>query len=197
MTAAILAACGCWVGRVRSSQDVKKCSYENIVVEGLMRKAQVAMGLNPDSHSHLPERAAELPLCVWLEGHITREFQYQGWRGEPWMVKSSALAFVWPIWNRSWPNAKWVVVRRDTVGLVRSVMSTWSMTGRSGAEAWMEWAEWHDRELSRLESEVKYAHELWPTKFCSQGDFREVQMLVETVGLKWNAEAVRELFKKT
>lgn len=195
MTAAILAACGCWVGRVANSGDVRKCSYENIIVSDIMRKAKLAMGLNPDSHAKLPSQAATMPLCIWLEGWLSREFSYQGHRGEPWLVKSSSLVLVWPIWARSWPNAKWVIVRRDNVGLVRAAMTTHTMFGRSGAEAWLEWAEWYERELNALEEGVQYKQTVWPTKFAAQKDFREIKKVVAKLKLEWNDVAVTKLFE--
>lgn len=88
----------------------------------------------------------------WLTGRAARPF----WRGQDthpagfgW--KDPRTSITWPVWHRLFPNASWVVVRRDDAGVVASLSTR---TRRiHGEGVWHSWRTLDSHRCSTLHDE--------------------------------------------
>ena len=191
MTAAVFHANGAFGGRMRSTFNLDRCPFESMVVSDLLNKQCSHIGIDPSVHGQLPKEVVDFNLS-WLTGWLTREFSYQGLKEQVWFVKNSKLLFFWRMWNNAFPNARWILVRRDPKEVATACVRTYTMTGRTQYEEWLEWAEWYGRQMDEVKSVVGRSFEVWPEKMFKR-DFKEIRTAVESCGLEWNQLVVDQL----
>lgn len=137
----------------------------------------------------------------------TADLHELGWRGrvestfeglglspdQPWVVRSRAVALMWREWNRAWPDAKWIFVRRTPEDIAMSCLRTGYMTMFSDYGAWLAWAkEWRNL-LDQIENGVDGdSLSVWPGVWLA-GDLQALRETMEWAGLAWNLQAVTEL----
>jgi len=108
-----------------------------------------------------------------------------------WAFKNYRIALMWRQWAKAFPNAHWVLVRRDQADLANSCIKTGYMKQFSSIGDWVDWAEGWSHLLDDIESNVQErVHRIWPFKFF-QEDFSQARAAVEAAGLIWNDLAVR------
>jgi len=118
-------------------------------------------------------------------------------RDRPWFFKGAKLCLIWTQWAEAFPDARWVLVRRDASDIARSCMRTGFMRKRHTVESWVEWVRYHeDRFLEMTGGGVRHIREVWPCKFIG-GDFDEVESVVKWLGLGWRPGAVRRFLDPT
>lgn len=131
---------------------------------------------------------------------ISRILSDQGYTGlVPWLYKSHRIAQIWPIWDKAYPNAKWIIVRRRTGDIIQSCLKTGFMQAYTDQVGWLGWI--HDQEKLFVEMIEKGCNckVVWPERMAS-GDFEQMQEVIEWLGLDWNPQiqkAIEPLFEKS
>lgn len=132
---------------------------------------------------------------------ILKDEKYSG--QEPWMYKSSNLCQLWKIWNQSYPNAKWVIVRRKPSDIVYSCLKTTYMNGFSSEkiqkeigvgserEAWLWWVRQHEQMFQEMVAAGLNIRVVWPEDLVD-GDYESVKEILGWVGLPFNEEMLRK-----
>jgi hypothetical protein len=106
---------------------------------------------------------------------------------EPRAYKDAKLTLVWPVWHDAFPEATWVLVRRDKERIVDSCLRTafmWSYSERLG---WRQWVEAHERRFARMRKHLHLVEVWTDTVVDDPGAFFPV---AEICGLPMNLEAV-------
>ncbi len=115
----------------------------------------------------------------------------------PWFIKVCKACLIWPVFEKAFPEAKWVIIRRKKEDIITSCLNTSFMRKRRTRE---EWAEWVDHHVSRFDEMKKFmpdrTFEVWPTKMIN-GDLTEVKESIEWLGLDWNEDAIVEWIDKS
>lgn len=106
--------------------------------------------------------------------------------GTGWGYKDAKIILVWQIFHVAFPDALWVLVRRDSKDIVKSCIRTPFMKGRTYKAGWEEWVREHEIRMSDLRKSGAEVVEVWPDP-SSPGTFREA---VEACGLKWDPQTV-------
>jgi len=129
----------------------------------------------------------------------------------PWMVKSATLARMWPVWNRYYPDAKWLIVRRRTGDVIQSCIKTGYMGefkdpynvrfvgGTKEEDGWLWWIHQYENKFVEMVQAGLNHKIIWPDRMVS-GDYQQIQEMVEWLGLKWNEripEVINPLLKKS
>lgn len=117
----------------------------------------------------------------------------------PFMYKDSQIAQLWKLWNKAYPFAKWIIVRRRTGDILNSLHETAYMLRfksahnikRIGAsdekDAWLWWVhQYEDRFRDILEAELNYRI-VWPERM-RDGNFEQIKEVVDWCDLQWNDE---------
>lgn len=185
--AKVISYCGAFSGNVTEMQ-------ENRAIKNLVDSFYVhQLGIPSNGQNPLPNTKTLLIPPYWgrqVNDLIIRE-QYK--EQIPWMYKNARIAQIWPIWNGSYPNAKWVIVRRRTPDIVQSCLKTGFMKAFNRSEDWLCWVKVQEELFSEMVSAGINYKEVWPERMV-KGDFTQMQELIEWLGLEWN-EAIPNLVK--
>lgn len=195
MVSGIIDRCGAWGGAMSgATQHNKKGMYENAeirdtMVKPLLRELKVdPMGQNP-----LPDVKVfyAMDSTKWKERTL-RIIKSQGYTNEGlWMYKGAKACLIHPLWSRAFPNAKWVIVRRDDEDIIASCLRTGFMRAYKGREGWKKWVGTHLDRFAEMRGQGLCIVEVWPQKIID-GDFREIKNAVEWLGLEWNDKIIRD-----
>ena len=135
----------------------------------------------------------------------------EGWKGQDWMMKGSKIAQYWPIWHYSFPDAKWLIVRRRTGDVVQSCMKTGYMRQFKNPdvlrmkgfeleeEGWIWWVHQYEKKFIELIQVGANARIIWPERMVD-GDFSQIKETIEWLGLNWNnkiPEVITPLLEKS
>ena len=135
----------------------------------------------------------QLNIPVAWDKNIEEILQKDGYFGEtakmPWMYKSSRISQIWPIWNYSYPNAKWIIVRRRTGDIVQSCLKTGFMNAYSDQEGWLEWVHLHQDYFVDMINAGLNCKVVWPERMA-YGDYQQIYEMLEWLGLPWNDDII-------
>lgn len=185
IVAKIISMCGAYAGNVNSMQ-------ENIDIKKLMDwYYKEKLGISEKGQIPLP-KTSRLPDVSDLSISISNLLDKQGYnRSKPWLFKSSRIAQTWPIWNRTYPNAKYIIVRRRTGDIIQSCMKTGFMTAYDTQVGWLGWIHDHEKLFVEMIEKGCNCKIIWPERMAT-GDFAQMQETIEWLNLSWNLE-IKEL----
>lgn len=196
--AKILEHCGAYAGPCTNMMENKNMKH---IMDNYYRNH----GADPTGQFPLPSMDDLIVFDVWTQ--IVQE-QFGGIHGidTPWMYKSSRICQTWPLWNRAFPKAKWVVVRRRTGDILHSCVKTGYMKAfknpdiqkvvgaKNEVEGWLWWVHEHEARFREMIGpngmEVMF---VWPDRMVD-GDFHQIKEMVAWCGLPWQ-DSVEELVK--
>lgn len=187
MTAGILRCCGAYAGKVNEAFENEEINQT--VFDPYLR----FIGCDPKMLWPLPVYQNMKPLAGLIR-RIETNIKFQGYRHGAWLLKSSRIAVLWPLWMQNFPNAKWVIVRRKDDHIINSCMKTGYMREHKTAAGWQMWVDAYKKRFDDIHLARAYVREVWPSRFIN-GDLSEVQDVVRWLGLKWNGEAVHNFIK--
>jgi len=101
--------------------------------------------------------------------------------------KDAKILLTWEYWRRSFPYARWVLVRRETDAIVRSCLRAPFMKRRRTRADWTAWVEEHRQRMSDLRRSGADILEIWPDA-SRPYTFRD---LVMELGLEYDEERVK------
>lgn len=179
LTTAVLAKHGLNLGQVNSLN-------ENLAArEGIVKPYLRSIGADPLCQTKLPEM--EMVYESMNPKEWRKKITNAIGQAEPWGYKCAKAILFWPLWVEAFPDAKWVIVKRDTDSLLDCLERTPFMTGRQSREGWMDWIQTH---LFREEELRKNADTIsvFPRGFIDDPEaFRSV---AEFCGFRFNHHAV-------
>jgi glutamyl/glutaminyl-tRNA synthetase len=124
----------------------------------------------------------------------------------PFVYKDSGLIQIWPIWNTTYPDAKWIIVRRRTGDIINSFVETAYMKkfkdvknlklvgAETERDGWLWWVKQNEQRLVQM-IEAGINHRIvWPERM-RDGDFEQMKEVVDWCGLEWNEDVVNVMSK--
>lgn len=199
LTAGSFDICGAWGGKTSGpNQFNKKGMFENsrirneILKPYLRRNHWDDMGQKPlpdirkvIEDSHNPE------IVMQLRVSVAKVLRAQGYTGEGrWYYKGAKMCIIWPLWDAAFPDADWVIVRRDAEDIVRSCLKTSFMRKYSERSGWLYWVSQHERRFEEMIQAQLNVIEIWPQRAIN-GDFTALQNAINKLGLTWHPNEVR------
>lgn len=178
LTTAVLSACGANLGRVNGLNE------HMVVREQLVKPYLASIGADPLCQDPLPKLEDLRADPEWGQ-----KVEKAIGQPEPWAYKGAKMALMHPLWTAAFPEAKWVIVRRDRNSIVDSCLRTTFMRAFKDRAGWERWVDVH---LARFE-EMKAAAdciEVWPDR-AVRGDIEAFRPMVEHCGLTWSSDAAR------
>jgi hypothetical protein len=184
LTAQILQELGCTLGPEKSVNGL----FENVDIrENITKRYLESIGADPLGQKPLPDVDA-LIAANGLRDDVIRRM---GDPVEPWAYKGAKLTFLWPLWDEAFPEAKWIIVRRDAQKIAESCMRTGFMRGYRNIEGWLGWVEDHEIQFERMMDELD-ARELWPDEYVR--DETPFRQLCQFLDLEWEPGVVGRVF---
>lgn len=201
MTAGIIHICGAWKGVTSGpTRFNRKGMFENGSIRGHILKPFLrAIGADPMGQKPLPKIQKVFDIIKEKENLVSdfrnevfRRIQEEGCpEDRTWMYKGAKMCLVWPIWHAAFPEAKWVIVRRDAEDIVRSCLRTTFMRAYDTRSGWLGWVAEHEKRFEEMVEAGLDIREVWPQRMIA-GDFTGMQMVINDLYLKWQFKKVRE-----
>jgi hypothetical protein len=128
----------------------------------------------------------------WWGNKIKELIKGQGYKEGAWFIKEPKMCLIWPLWHAAFPEARWVIVRRDRGEIISSCLHTGFMKAYRDEKGWSKWVGIHEDKFL----EMKYAglniSIVHPRKMI-EGDFDEMKCLIEDFGFGWREDKARSL----
>jgi hypothetical protein len=197
LTAGIIQRCGAWGGNVQgASRNNAKGQYENLdirqhVVKMILRNMNVdPLGQNPlpkiENVWRMINESDKLKKMII--GIITR----QGYNGNDiWYFKGAKICLMWPLWHAAFPEAKWVIVRREDYDICSSCLRTPFMKAFNRRGGWQFWIDEHKKRFEEMSEFGLDLFEYWPFK-AVEGNFEQTKEMIDFLGLTYNEKEIKE-----
>jgi hypothetical protein len=196
MVAGCLAACGVWSGStVGATTDNPKGFYEHAGIrEQIIKPLLANMGCDPLGVRKLPtDEILATQKAGRLATKIKKMIDKDGYTGKTkWLYKEPKLTLIWPLFAEAFPNAKWVIVKRDKDAFIDSCLRTSFM--RQHTEDPKFWSWLYDNYTQHLHNLKKAKQPVYAidSKKIASGDFSTFEKLCKVLGVRFNKSAVEE-----
>lgn len=187
MIAGIINLCGVYGGEMNQMFENKEI-LKNIVQPYLIANKADQQGQYP-----LPDvNSLEIPVS-WASDVLKIINSPNG----TWMYKGSQMALMHPVWAYAFPNAKWVVVRRQDDDIVESCLHTTYMNAFNNEDnikavgatdkkdAWYWWVRQHNKRFVEMIEKGLNCKQIHPERMV-YGDYTQIHEMLDWLGLKWN-----------
>ena len=190
LTAGVIDACGAFGGDTTPGlPHNRKGQFENDAIRNTVIKSYLLrLGVDPLGQAPLPDMQNLLPFPE-LADCIRTILIKQGYSTGPWYYKGAKMCLIWPVLEKAFPKAKWIIVRRDDDDIINSCMKTHFMRAYNCSEGWQLWINEHKKRFVEMEQNLDVRY-VWPMDFVA-GDLREIKEIVDWLGLEWNDTAVK------
>lgn len=192
MTAGIIQICGAFGGET-SGPNVynRKGMFENTFIRQNIVKPYLksigcdAMGQDPLPNPRQVFDVDTIDADGWKK-MIEMTMIDQGYTGGPWYYKGAKMCLTWYLWHLAFPQAKWIIVRRDKDAIIDSCLRTGFMRAYKGRKGWDQWVQVHESRFNQMRVALAKdsIREVWPVKMI-QGDMSEIKKAIEWLGLTW------------
>jgi hypothetical protein len=190
MVACALSVSGVWFAQsARDGQFFNQSVYVNLVrpmLRGLHADRNGIIRM-PDSQRCI--EIAELTAKTWVR-RVRELTLAQGYESGPWGYLGSDATLLWPVWAAAYPNARWIIARRDDDSIIESCGRTKYMGPRRTREQMARWIADFEKRFSALRARVD-VKEIWPAEFIA-GDLTSLQGLFVSLGLGWDEQKIRD-----
>jgi hypothetical protein len=195
MTAGVINICGAWGGNMaRANRNNKKGMFENRTVVNEMTKPLLTeIGADPMGQNPLPNIRdfEEQNSLVWGK-RFEDIMRSQGYEDEyRLMYKGAKMCLMWTLWDRAFPNAKWIIVRRRSDDIINSCMRTGFMSRYKDKEGWLFWVREHVKRFREMYESRLQIMEVFPQEMID-GHYTEMESVIEWLGLDWKEKEVKE-----
>ena len=163
------------------------CSYENTGLKGIVDRSLVGF-MDKDLYKNVPRSLIFIPN---LKDQVMESLWTEGWRGETWFYKDHRILFSWKSWLEAFPEAIFILVRRNEIAIMESCLATTYVRRKVGLQSKLGWILWIRKYLARIweiEKETTRWREIWPASFICSSNCDSVKGLIEELGLNWNSE---------
>ena len=199
LIAGIINTCGVFSGETSPpNKNNQKGMFENARIRNTVVKPYLkSMGYDAMGQYPLPD-VGKLKIPVDWADRVQSVMIDEGYTGGDWMYKGAKMCLFHPVWHYAFPNAKWVIVRREDEDIVNSCMHTGFMRAFSlpdnikavGAineqDAWFWWVRQHNKRFVEMIEKGMNCKQIHPERMI-RGDYSQVHEMLEWLGLEWNS----------
>lgn len=196
LTAGLINICGAFGGDMAGPNiHNQKGMFENNEIRSTMVKPYLkSIDCDPLGQKPLPNvrqifDVTEEQANSWAS-RVSKIMRAQGYKNGPWFYKGAKSCLYWYLWHRAYPEAKWIVVRRDISDISRSCMQTSFMRAYRDVIGWERWVETHEQRFRQMKTAGLQVMEVWPKRMID-GNFTEMEKVIDWLGLEWKDSLVR------
>lgn len=181
LIAGILNICGVFTG------NVDKCFENKVFHNKLIAPYLQENKVDPNGQTLFAD-SKELNISQTWKENVQKLITAQNYtEGQKWLLKSSQVALMWPLWEYSFPKSKYIIVRRRTGDVVQSCMKTSYMNGHSTEEGWKQMCRAYDERFVEMMNAGLDCKVIWPHRMA-YGDYEQIYELLEWLGLEWKTD---------
>ena len=193
MIAGVVDICGGFGGLMTGPTPYnEKGQFENTRIRQTVVKPYLQlMGVDPLCQDPLPD-VDNLMDFPELRGKIQDTMLNEGYVNGPWYYKGAKMCLIWPTFARAFPNARWLIARRNAMGIAVSCQRTSFMRRRKSVESWRVWVRVHEQRFEEMKGAGLDVTEVRSEDMIN-GDLGAIREFVDgTDGLEWNQAQVDE-----
>lgn len=183
--AKILEMAGCFIGETNARK-------ENLSIKEFMDKYYLKHRLDIKGQYPMPD-IDEIRLD--FSDGVMQLLYEQGYDDSTqWMYKSSRIIQTWKQWHYAFPNAKWIIVRRNSKDIIESCLKTGYMNAFSNPyileklgfeteqQGWKWWITYHENRFYQLINHGVNCKVIWPERML-HGDYTQITETLQWLGL--------------
>jgi hypothetical protein len=196
LVASIVHAAGAFGGRVPLAAT-RSAHHENTTIRDTLVKPLLrAIGMDPMGQSPLPDRReVERMLSEdaewkdrWARA-VRHTMVREGYSGGAWYYKDAKTLLMWPLWDAAFPDARWIIVRREDEAIIDSCLRTPFMRAHKTRAGWEGWVHEHVAAMAEMLAHGCAIAEVWSDRIVA-GDYDEIRSALSFVGLDLTTEAL-------
>lgn len=200
MTAGILNHSGAFGGKMSGpNKHNKRGMFENTEIrQNICKPFLRSIGADPMGQYPLPDlkkvwaQASHSGLVRSFRNQIMEIMVEQGLSPEKkWFYKGAKICLFWPLWRMAFPEASWVIVRRNREDIISSCMKTSFMRAYSDRIGWGSWVDFHETRFEEMKENIPDWVEYWPEQAIG-GDLNPTWDLLQRLGLTANPKLVSD-----
>ncbi len=153
---------------------------ENALLNVFLRGMLVGLSGDHQGQSRLPTNLPPMPA---LNGAVRNILIRDNWdRKSAWGFKDVKLAWVWSRWHEAFPDAVWIVVRRDRDDCFASIKNAGFDFILKTRDEWEFWFDEMDRRIEQMPMKLIHVD-------CDDvmaGDFEPIAAALDRVGLAFD-----------
>lgn len=108
----------------------------------------------------------------------------------PWLYKGSRVSYLWPIWAKAFPGAKFIICRRDRDSIIKSCRDAVFMRSyRLSQHELILRIEAFDEYLDALMKSGNETYEFWPEEIIKGANLEPLQNLCKQLGIEFKVLA--------
>lgn len=202
MVAGAIHMCGAFGGVMSGpTRNNRAGMFENARIRNTLVKPYLdRRGVDRLGQYPLPD-IQHLSIPIDLRARVIKVMLDQGYTQGPWFYKGAKMCLVWPVWHYAFPDAKWVIVRRNTDDIVDSCLRTSFMRAftrpenrkavgaKSERDGWLWWVKQHETRFVEMITTGLDVKVVWPERMV-QGDYRQAVEVIKWCGLEWNSDVL-------
>lgn len=193
MCAGIISHSGGFGGNMTGpTPNNKKGQFENNYIRDHITKPYLRlMGLDPLCQDPLPDVERLLPYPT-LHTDVKTEMIHEGYKDGPWFYKGAKMCLLWPLWREAFPDARWIIVRRNHIDIAESCMRTPFMRAFKNVGGWLGWAAEHEKRFKEMKAAGLNVTEIWSGELI-KGRLDTMKKFVDTTeGLTWREDKIKD-----
>jgi len=203
MTAGVINLCGAWGGNTAGpNKSNRRGMFENTDIRnGIVKPFFRSMGVDPMGQKPLPNidevKLVSQEFIINWRLQIQEVLKRHGYKLDSdvqWFYKGAKMCLHWPVWNRAYPDAKWIIVRRKSSDIVKSCLKTGFMRAYSNEGGWFKWIDEHKERFIEMREAGLNIQYVWPQQMIDR-DLTEVKRVITTLGLKWNQKKIESFIE--
>lgn len=198
LVAGIVNICGAFGGKMSGSDRYnKKGFFENIKIrEQIIKPFLISIGVDPFGQNPLPNisELGNYSADEWYNRVMEIMIGDGLKEDESWFIKDAKISLIWPVWKDAFPEAKWIIVRCRTDGIINSCIRTAFMKAYNDQNGWRRWLEYHKEGFWKLKDSGVDCRPIWTDDIIS-GSLSSIKVIINWLGLIWNEVGVKDFIE--
>lgn len=197
LTAGIINICGAFGGEMTGTTRFNpKGQFEHSYIrQNIVKSYLTSINADPLGQYPLPDISKLTPVEDWDKFIINAVFKDVEIDERDWFYKGAKMCLIWKIWNFAFPNAKWIIVRRDKEKIAESCLRTSFMRAFNTKEDWISWVEEHEKRFEEMKRNCKNVIEINAYEATYEINFFREMIL--SLGLTWREDEVNEFIDQS
>ena len=208
LVAGIVHACGAFGGKLAGpNRHNRRGMFENNAIrQNILKPFLRSLGYDPMGQNPLPDIGVVAHAALERRGggrrfdqlreSVLRVMRSEGYVDGPWFYKGAKMCLTWPIWNLAFPDARWIIVRRDSTKIAESCLRTGFMRAHKALDGWLGWVAVHEERFAEMMESCPHAIEVSTDEIVA-GNLGHIESVIKLCGLDWDAAAVGDFIDPT
>lgn len=192
MVTGIIYLSGAFVGDTyKGNRFNPKGMFENKIIQTELIKPYLKnRGYDPKGQSILPDTNNLDTPNNW-KYLVEKAFINQGYLDGEWAIKGAKIALMWNVWNNAFPDAKWIIVRRNEDNIINSCLRTSFMNAFNNYKDWEKWINQYKNYFKEMYENNLNIYEINSDKIIS-GDYGQLIQVVNLLNLNYNENEIKD-----